>query len=210
MNLEEEFNRQIGVFCEKGYPKLVGLSTRKFISLFYPLKNSLTESVVGDIDIENGKLPFVLMIQDRLISSDVAMSHVELNGIAGVIRLSPLVTQDFHTRDDVSIPSSDVYALVGVDRGKESLNVTPETALAQILKDGRSPLTIQEGIAIVTLFPEFLMKNNCFSLLASRHMGDQRVPAIWIEASKHPKLGWCWDRNPHTWLGSASCTNRID
>ncbi len=22
-------------------------------------------------------------------------------------------------------------------------------------------------------------------------------------------LGWCWDDNPHTWLGSASCGRRL-
>ncbi len=76
-------------------------------------------------------------------------------------------------------------------------------------RPNRSPLTIDEGVAIVTQFPEFLMKNNCFSLLASRHTGNQRVPAIWINANKNPNLGWCWDGNPHTWLGSASCSNRL-
>ncbi|WP_407937642.1 DUF5701 family protein [Mycobacteroides franklinii] len=35
-----------------------------------------------------------------------------------------------------------------------------------------------------------------------------RVPAIWISDGR-PKLGWCWDRNPHTWLGMASCRGRV-
>jgi len=80
----------------------------------------------------------------------------------------------------------------------------------KIIKEShRSPLTIEEGVAIVTHYPEYLMKNNCFSLLASRHPGDKRVPAIWINAQKQANLGWCWDGNPHTWLGSASCRHRI-
>jgi hypothetical protein len=29
------------------------------------------------------------------------------------------------------------------------------------------------------------------------------VPAFWI-SERAPKLGWCWDGNPHTWLGVAS------
>ena len=69
------------------------------------------------------------------------------------------------------------------------------------------PLTIDEGIAILTHHPDFLQKNNCFSLLASR-CGDQRVPAMWISGGA-PRLGWCWAGNPHTWLGSASCRSRI-
>jgi hypothetical protein len=67
---------------------------------------------------------------------------------------------------------------------------------------GRSPLTIEEEIALITHSPEVLVKNKCFSLGGSRS-GDRRVPAIWI--NRHaPKLGWCWEANPHTWLGMAS------
>ncbi|WP_371413026.1 DUF5701 family protein [Thiomonas sp. X19] len=55
--------------------------------------------------------------------------------------------------------------------------------------------------------PDFLQPNHCFSMLASR-CGDKRVPALWLSESR-PKLGWCWAGNPHTWLGSASCANRV-
>jgi hypothetical protein len=34
------------------------------------------------------------------------------------------------------------------------------------------------------------------------------VPALWI-ADRAPKLGWCWDGNPHTWLGTASAAHRL-
>ena len=65
---------------------------------------------------------------------------------------------------------------------------------------------IEEGVALLTHFPEFLQPNNCCSLLASR-CGDKRVPALWLSEGR-PKLGWCWAGNPHTWLGSASCAKR--
>ncbi|MET4659613.1 hypothetical protein ABID80_003331 [Streptomyces sp. PvP037] len=59
---------------------------------------------------------------------------------------------------------------------------------------------------MITHFPEILVKNKCFCLGGSRS-GDRRVPAIWI--SRHaPKLGWCWEGNPHTWLGMASAGSR--
>jgi hypothetical protein len=101
------------------------------------------------------------------------------------------------------------YLLVNIDRGKENINLAPNQALPLLQKASRSPLTIDEGVAIVTHYPDFLRKNNCFSLLASRHSGDQRVPALWINSQKSPNLGWCWNGNPHTWLGSASCTTRL-
>ena len=71
-----------------------------------------------------------------------------------------------------------------------------------ITAQGRLPLTIDEGLALVTLHPAALASNRCFSLVGSR-CGDKRVPALWISQGA-PKLGWCWYGNPHTWLGSAS------
>jgi len=52
------------------------------------------------------------------------------------------------------------------------------------IENGHLAFVIDEGVAIISQFPEFLIKNNCFSLLASRHHGDQRVPAIWINSRK--------------------------
>ncbi|GAA3754239.1 hypothetical protein GCM10022402_36140 [Salinactinospora qingdaonensis] len=78
--------------------------------------------------------------------------------------------------------------------------------MVTITEQDRTPLTIGEGIAFITHYPDSLRKNNCFSLVGSR-CGDRRVPALWISKGA-PKLGWCWAGNPHTWLGSASCAGR--
>jgi hypothetical protein len=134
---------------------------------------------------------------------------MEKDGKNGVTVLRPCTPESFKTIDEILVPSTQVYLIVDIDRGKESLNVTPHDAMQLIKTAQRSPLTIEEGVAIVTHFPEFLMKNNCFSLLASRTGKDKRVPAIWINGKKQPNLGWCWDGNPHTWLGSASCKERV-
>ena len=91
--------------------------------------------------------------------------------------------------------------------GLDLRNVTPDDALPRILQAGRSPLTLQEGIALVAQRPEAVDRNAGFSLPGSR-CGDKRVTAIWISKGA-PKLGWCWAGNPHTWLGSASCVERI-
>jgi hypothetical protein len=104
-------------------------------------------------------------------------------------------------------PSGAVYLLLDVDSGANTLNVTPDDALPRIAAAGRSPLTIDEAVAVVTHYPEVLRTKNCFSILGSR-CGDRRVPAMWVSRG-HPRLGWCWAGNPHTWLGSASCGGRV-
>jgi hypothetical protein len=100
-----------------------------------------------------------------------------------------------------------VYALIDVERGEEFCGVPPHDALSVIFGRGRTPLTIPEGIAFVLLHPSELEKNACFMLSGSRR-GDRRVPALWI-SGKTPKLGWCWEGNPHTWLGVASTRARV-
>ena len=208
-NLQKEFDRQVENLIQKDYPRTADISVKEFLKHIEPLREKAEKLKVSVVDLDKGYLPFVIVIKSDLVDAKKAMSLVVREGKNGVDVMRPHEPKDFKTVEEVSIPSGVVYLLVGIDRGKETINITPSEALKMILKAKRSPLTIDEGVAIVTHFPDFLKKNNCFSLLASRFSGDQRVPAIWINAKKQSNLGWCWDRNPHTRLGSASCANRV-
>lgn len=208
--ISKEIERQISNLILLGYPQIANLEKEKFLELTNPLRRALDNLTVEEVDIENGKLPFVIVVKNELIESEKMMALTQRNEVNGVTILRPHTSKDFKSIPEVSIPKSYVYLLVGVDRGKENINLAPNEAMKLIKNANRSPLTIDEGIAVITHFPEFLIKNNCFSLLASRTGKDQRVPAIWINGKKEPNLGWCWDGNPHTWLGSASCVERID
>jgi hypothetical protein len=109
------------------------------------------------------------------------------------------------------LPELDVpvgpYLLVDVDPGTDTLNVPPAEVLPRLEAAGRSPLTIAEGLAVLVSDPGVLRGRNCFSLLGSR-AGDKRVPALWV-SDRRPRLGWCYQGAPHTWLGSASCAGRV-
>ena len=209
MDILHEFDRQVNNLIDKGYHKQAHLSVEAFKNELKLLKNKLPEQFDYALDLEQGKLPFVIVVKNTLVSSEQAMMLTSKDGKEGITKLYPHTSTDFDTILEVTIPSSNIYLLTDIDRGKETINIPPDEALELIMQAKRSPLTIDEGIAIVTHHPEYLIKNNCFSLLASRHIGDQRVPAIWINAQKQPNLGWCWNGNPHTWLGSASCGRRI-
>lgn len=209
MNLIAEFDRQAATLIRKGYSELTTGSASIFNSELEKLKPLVAQLPDCEVELETGKLPFVIVVKSSLISSEQAMSLVEKEGKPGITKLFPHQPTDFAPISEIEIPESGMYLLVDIDRGKSTINLPPNEALTLIQQANRSPLTIDEGIAIVTQFPEFLIKNNCFSLLGSRHVGDQRVPAIWINGQKHPNLGWCWDGNPHTWLGSASAKTRL-
>ena len=150
------------------------------------------------------RIPFVLVAPGS--SPAEAIAHVELGGKPGFTSMEPDDLARFRPLYGLEPPDG-AYLLADVDTGAATLNVTPDDALADIEREGRSPLTLDEGLALVTHFPEVLRTHNCFSLLGSR-CGDRRVTAIWV-SERRPRLGWCWAGNPHTWLGSASCGARV-
>ena len=100
--------------------------------------------------------------------------------------------------DEVGPPPAPVYALVDVERGEEFRGggVPPQDALPVICRQGRTPLTIQEASTWCCSRPRCCQKNACFML---SHGPARRSPraALWISGNA-PKLGWCWDGNPHT------------
>lgn len=146
--------------------------------------------------------------------------HVDLDALVPLLRLSgsdrPGVLDRNHGAEglrpyrplpELDVPGTGPYLLVDVERGEEFCDVRPGDAVAEIVSRGRSPLTISEGIALQVVHPQLLEKNRCFMLAGSRR-GDRRVPALWISGGA-PKLGWCWEGNPHSWLGTASAARRL-
>jgi hypothetical protein len=210
-DIDVEFDRQRDVLLAKDYPGLVGLSAKELTVLVEPLR-AAAHSATTQLDrpAAASRVPFVLVVSSALARAE---DLVPLTSLAG--GTAPGVLDRNHGEGgltpyrpiaDLDVPTAPVYLLVDVERGEEFCGVRPEDALPVILGRGRTPLTIHEGIALITHFPGVLEKNRCFMLAGSRR-GDRRVPALWI-SGKAPKLGWCWDGNPHTWLGTASAGSR--
>lgn len=205
--LSEEFDRQIHTLIERGYADAAGLINEQFTSRIEPLKQYLAALPGGSADIAEGRLPFVIVVTAALVPLEKMVRLATWGGNPVFVNLDPNGINDYHPSDEVKLPTGDAYLLTVVDRGRATLNAPPAEALKTLKSWQRSPLTIEEGIAILTQHPEFLLKNNCFSLLGSR-CGDRTVPALWI-SERRPRLGWCWEGAPHTWLGSASCRARL-
>lgn len=202
-----EFDRQVATLLAKGYPKLAGLGIRAFVTLCEALRPRIGSAARLPLDPTAGRIPFVLVVQSHGVRTEAAMTRVNREGKSGLVRMQPVAPGDFAPIASIRLPRPAVYLLIDFDRGDRFRNVRPEDALRQITAARRSPLTIDEGVAVLTHYPDWLIKNHCFSLCGSRR-ADQRVPALWLSQNR-PKLGWCWDRNPHTWLGSASCVRRF-
>ena len=197
-----EFDRQVGNLVERGYPQLLDLSEDRFRLLLEPLGRRVEATSVDG----RGTFPFVLVLSRGTVPAAAQVDLVERQGERGFSVIEGADLARFEPIEQVELPEGFAYLLLDVDTGAATKNVTPNDALERILGEMRSPLTVEEGTALVTHFPEAIGKNNGFSMLGSR-CGDKRVTAWWISVGK-PKLGWCWAGNPHTWLGSASCGGR--
>jgi Family of unknown function (DUF5701) len=201
-----EFGRQVYNLVAKGYPRVVGLRSDEFLAHIYPLLGRLTE-LEASARWEAGAIPFVIVVKSDLAPGAETVRLVERRDKAAFSVLDADDLRSFEPIDGVKLPGGPAYLLADIETGADTRNVTPDAALGIIDSRRRSPLTLDEGIALLTHYPEAVAKNAGFSLLGSR-CGDRRVTAMWISDGR-PKLGWCWAGNPHTWLGSASCAGRF-
>ncbi|MEH0842965.1 DUF5701 family protein [Micromonospora sp. CPCC 205711] len=201
-----EFDRQLDTLFRLGYPALAGHGEDSFRDLLAPLREAAVAGAAGLPAPTDARVPFLLVTTRDLVG---VPDRLALTTLAGK-RKPGFLDRNFPEADlpkfdpikELEVPVGPAYLLFDVDRGEEFRNLPPSAAVDQMAAQDRLPITIDEGIALVTHFPAALASNRCFSLVGSR-CGDKRVPALWISQGA-PKLGWCWYGNPHTWLGSAS------
>jgi hypothetical protein len=200
-DMELEFDRQVDALALTGLPELLDLQESCFRASLEPLRDLLPPPAADD---GGGGIPFVVVVPGLPVLPVLESLHTV--GGAGFTTMAADDLARFRPLPDLDVPAGP-YLLLDVDPGADTLNVPPAEVLPRMTAAGRSPLTIAEGLAVLVSDPGVLRGRNCFSLLGSR-AGDKRVPALWISA-RRPRLGWCYQGAPHTWLGSASCAGRL-
>jgi Family of unknown function (DUF5701) len=205
VSFRDEYQRQVQILLDHDYPALAGMDADRFLELLDPVEKRLDDVPHPS---HGSSLPFAIVVKAELVPTQPAMERVvDARGKHGVVNMTPVGPDDFAPRPGIEVPAASVYLIGDIDTGAETLGVRPRDALALIEDAGRLPLTIDEGVAIMTHFPDVLRSHNAFQLLASRR-DDKRIPSIWTSYDQ-PRLGWCWDGNPHSWLGSASAAIRL-
>lgn len=206
-----EFECQVETLVAGGVPWTAGLTDEQFRALVAPLAEQAAALPWDDAHLTRQppeRLPFALVVSPELLPAGRAARLIERRGRRAIVTmLSDDDLDAFAPIEQVALPPGAAYLLVDVDTGHATRDDPPDRALPIITTQGRSPLTLEEGVAVAIHHPEAVATNAGFSLLGSRR-GDRRVTAMWISRGS-PKLGWCFAGVPHTWLGSASCARRI-
>ena len=203
-DVDAELDRQIGRLDETGLLRHLGWSLTDLVDRVEGLRMPLRQCAAGLAPASRGRMPLVVVLP--ALQPSHAITTQRLGARPGVLSSDTADIDDFTPIDGLDVPTVP-YALVDVRRGDEHLGRTPDEAMVDLTAEGRSPLTIVEGLALLTAQPEALEKNHCFQTPGSR-MGDRRVPGLWI-SKRAPKLGFCWAGNRHSWLGIASCARRV-
>ena len=206
--LAGEFDRQLSRIItqiEARYPDRNDGKAKEYTELLtqhaFPIKERLRELAAREFP--EGHTPFVFVVRDALIPLKEQISLVESEGKEGFTALD---LSEFKTAEGVEIPESMAYLAVDIENGKVMLGKSADEAVKQFKKEGRSPLTAEEGIAIILQHPEIL-KDHYMDLPGSRR-GDGRVADLWLVEGK-PGLSWSWASSSHAEWGSASCGSRV-
>jgi len=195
---ELEFDRQVDALALTGLPDRLDLRDSCFRALLEPLRDLLPPPAP-----DGGTVPFVVVLPD--LPERQVLGQVPGVGGTGLTTMDDDDLASFRPLPELAVPSVP-YLLLDVDTGPDTLNLPPAEVAPLLAARGRAPLTITEGLALLVADHGVLRSRNCFSLLGSRR-GDKRVPALWV-SERRPRLGWCYQGAPHTWLGTASCGGR--
>ncbi len=201
--MTSEFDRQFAVLTAKGYPRLAGMGPDDFAAALEAARSALD----GLPPAPDEAIPFVLVPARSLVPPDAAAAAIERQGKDLIWMLQPGELASYVPVESVRVPDAPAYLVTAVESVGRTLGSSPEDAVRMLAAEGRSPLTLEEGIALATQFPQAIAPNACFQMPGSRR-GDRRVPSLWLSEGR-PKLGWCYAGAPHTWLGTASCERRL-
>jgi hypothetical protein len=195
---ELEFDRQVDALVLSGLPGLLDVKDECLRAMLEPLRDLLPPpSATGE------GIPFVVVVPHAPVPELLPAVHTPAGD--GWTELPPDELARFRPRPELDVPVTP-YLLLDVEPGTANLDVPPDEAERRITGEGRMPLTVAEGLAVLLSDSGVLRTGDCFALLGSRD-GDARVPVLWTGPSG-PTLR-AWERSvAHPRLGTASCAGR--
>ena len=195
---ELEFDRQVDALVMTGLPEAMELAESCFRACAEPLRDLLPPMPGG-----GERIPFAVVFPALPVVP--VLETVHMVGGTGFTTMTDEDVAAFRPLPELELPVGP-YLLLDVDLGAGTFDQPPGEVLPRLDEAGRTPLTIAEGLALLVSDPGVLRSRNCFSVAGSR-AADKRVPAFWVSA-RRPRLGWCYQGAPHSWLGTASCAGR--
>ena len=226
--LAELFAKQVNTIIERNLYIPTGLNERDFVSLhIMPLKQLLAENI-EHTKIEKSHIPLMIVVPNNVVPLSYQLERIRES--INDIQLEHLVKPEwFENAHGVSTPDTP-YLLVDVETGYAMKNTTPKKCVKTFNDEGRLALTVDEGIALISHFPEVLeshwidlpgsvlihkfvgqdvMKRGMLSSLPPAFSKATFVPTLNYIYYDYLRLYYVYEVTETPYSGSASCANRL-
>ncbi|MCG6946836.1 MAG: DUF5701 family protein [Deltaproteobacteria bacterium] len=226
--LVELFSQQIKTIRERKFHVPAGLSESDFINrLIMPLKQLLVEND-KDTKIDESRIPILVVVPHTIVPLSYQLERIRES--INDIQLEHLIKPEwFENAKGVSTPGKP-YLLLDVETGYAMKNTTPKKCVQTFSDAGRSALTVDEGIALISHFPEVLeshwvdlpgsvlihkfvgedvMKRGMLSSLPPAFAKATFVPTLNYLYYNYLRLYYIYEVTETPYSGSASCAKRL-
>lgn len=225
--LTELFLKQVNRIIERKYFIPTGLSESDFIdNHIMPLKQLLDKDNVNTTLKEN-RIPILVVVPDTIVTLSYQLEKIResINDTQFDYIIKPVW---FKNAEGVSTPETP-YLLFDVETGYTMRNTPPKKCVKAFNDEGRLALTIDEGIALITHFPEVLashwidlpgsvlihklagqdaMKRGMLSSLPPAFARATFVPTLYYKYYNSLRLFYVSESIETPYSGSASCARR--
>ena len=226
--LRERFSKQVQTIIERKFHRPTGLSESDFIKRhIMPLKQLLVEND-KDIRIVEKHIPILVVVPNAIVplSYQLEKTRESINDI----QLEHIIKPEwFENAKGVSTPDKP-YLLIDVEAGYTMKNKTPKQCVEIFNDQGRFALTVDEGITLISHFPEVLeshwvdlpgsvlihkfvgedvMKRGMLSSLPPAFAKATFVPTLNYIHYNYLRLYYIYEVTETPYSGSASCANRL-
>jgi len=201
------FDQQVETLIGRGVADAAGIAPEAFHGMLGHLRDKVLELAREAPETKEGHIPFVIVLREEMLPLKKKVELMEVNGVKGYTAHES--SAEFKTYGGVKIPESPAYLMVDVEVSEHSIGIRRVKMNKSIEEHfpGRSLLTAEEGVALVTQYPEILEQK---ITLAGSRFGNEKVPAVlylsWGGGKKTPVLE-AMDVRP--WAHPVSCGKRV-
>lgn len=151
---EKLFSEQVERIIERKFYAVADLGKSDFIDRYLmPLQQLLLTCDI-ETDFRENRIPFLLVVPHNIVSLSF-----QLEGLRERInkkQLEYIIKPEWFENAPGVSTSPEPYLVLDVETGHAMRNITPANCVKIFNEDGRFALTIDEGIALITHFPEVL------------------------------------------------------
>lgn len=226
--LLELFDKQVNRIIDNEFHVVASLSEEEFINDYIrPLEQLLVDSHV-DSKLKANRIPILIVVPDNIVGLGYQLNSVKksINDTQLDYTIKP---EWFKNAKGVLTPAKP-YLLLDVETGYTMLNTPPKKCVEVFQREGRFPLTLDEGVALITHFPEVLEshwidlpgselihkcagqdahKRGVLSSLPPGFAQATFVPTLCYKYYNNLRLYYVYEMNETPYSGSASGGRRL-